>query len=352
MALPTLKFFIDPTNNNAYYGLNDNTVITDPYFFYGDTKTVELYLRQTVNGTNQLITWPASPSIKVSIGPIDDAPTAGTFTMTYGGNTTTALAYNITAAAMQTALNLLASITSAGGVVVTKVGDNYSIAFNATGDRTAFTANTGGLFPLSTAVISVVQDGTGSVPEIVIFHARQSSVVNATSWTSVGTGTATIGTLSAWATSGLDGSVTYSITIDERIVDGTFTLTYDADNNDYSFISSPIEFGASALDIYNAIGLTGLVNGKPAVSVSKISDYYYTVTIRYEPDATLSIGAGGLINATGYKGVLAINTPGSLVLLDGNELVETYLAVQITESSAPQTVLQIPCTLLSSVIIN
>jgi hypothetical protein len=104
MALPTLKFFIDPTNNNAYYGLNDNTVITDPYFFYGDTKTIELYLRQTVNGTNQLITWPASPTIKVSLGPIDDVPTAGTFTVTYGGNSTTALAYNITAAAFQTAL--------------------------------------------------------------------------------------------------------------------------------------------------------------------------------------------------------------------------------------------------------
>jgi len=352
MALPTLKFFIDPTNNTAYYGLNNNTVITDPYFFYGDTKTIELYLRQTVNGTNQLITWPASPTIKVSLGPIDDVPTAGTFTMTYGANTTSALAYNITAAAMQTALNALASITSAGGVVVTKVGDNYTIEFNSTGDRTAFTANTGALFPLSTAVISVVQDGTGSAPEIVIFHLRQSSVVNATSWTSVGTGTATISTLAAWATSGLDGSVTYALAIDERIVDGTFTLTYDADNNDYSFISSPINFGASALDIYNAIGLTGSVNNKPAVSVNKISDYSYTITIRYEPDATLSVAAGGLVNATGYKGTLAINTPGTLVLLDGNELVETYLAVQITESSAPQTVLQIPCTLLSSVIIN
>jgi hypothetical protein len=246
MALPTLKFFIDPTNNTAYYGLNNNTVITDPYFFYGDTKTIELYLRRTVNGTNQLITWPASPTIKVSLGPIDDVPTAGTFTVTYGANTTSALAYNITAAAFQTALNALASITSAGGVVVTKVGDNYTIEFNSTGDRTAFTANTGALFPLSTAVISVVQDGTGTSPEIVIFHLRQSSVVNATSWTSVGTGTATLSTLTAWASSGLDGSVTYTLAIDERIVDGTFTLTYSATNTDYNFISAPINFGASA----------------------------------------------------------------------------------------------------------
>ena len=352
MALPTLKFFIDPTNNQAYYGLNDNTVITDPYFFYGDTKTIELYLRRTVNGTNELITWPSSPGIKVSIGPIDDVPTAGTFTVTYGANTTAALAYNVTPIALQTALNGLASITSAGGVVVTKVGDNYNIEFNNNGDRTAFTANTGALFPLSTSIISVVQDGTSTSPEIVILHLRQTSVVNATSWTSVGTGTATISTQSAWASSGLDGSVTYALSIDERIVDGTFTITYSASNTDYNFISAPINFGASALDIYNAIGLTGSVNSKPAVSVNKISDYSYTISIRYEPDAGLSVGATGLINATGYKGTLAINTPGSLVLLDGNELVETCLAVQITESSAPQTVLQIPCTLLSSVIIN
>ena len=76
MALPTLKLFIDPTTNTAYKGLNSNDYITDPYFFYGDTKTVELYLRQTIDGVNQLITWPASPTIKLALGPIDDVPTA------------------------------------------------------------------------------------------------------------------------------------------------------------------------------------------------------------------------------------------------------------------------------------
>ena len=135
-------------------------------------------------------------------------------------------------------------------------------------------------------------------------------------------------------------------------MEGTFTLTYSADNPDNNFISAPNQFGASALDIFNAIAITASVNNKPAVNVNKINDYSYTITIRYEPNTGLSIAAGGLINATGYRGTLAITTPGTLVLLDGNELVETYLAVQITESSAPQTVLQIPCTLLSSVIIN
>lgn len=352
MALPTLKLFIDPTSNIAYKGLNTNEFITDPYFFYGDTKTIELYLRQTVDGTNQLIDFPASPSIKVSIGPIDDSPNAGTFTLTYGADTTAALAYNITASALQTALNGLASITSAGGVVVTKVGDNYTIEFNNTGDRTAFTANTGALFPLSTAVISVVQDGTATAPEIVIFHLRQSSVVNATSWTAISTGSMAIGEIIPWAVFGLDGSVTYSLTIDEQIVGGWFSLNYTAVNTDYSFISSPISFGASALDIYNAIGFTANINGKPVISVNKISNYHYTITIKYQPDtAGLDADGSNIITASGYKGTLAINTPGSLVLLDGNELVETYLAVQISESGAPQTVLQIPCTLLSSVII-
>lgn len=352
MALPTLKLFIDPTTNLAYKGLNSNDYITDPYFFYGDTKTVELYLRRTQDGVNQLIDFPASPTIKLAIGPIDDVPSAGTFTVTYGSDTTSALAYNISAANLQTALNALASITSAGGVVVTKVGDNYNIEFNNTGDRTAFTVNAGALFPLSTAIISVVQDGTSTKPEIVLIHLRQSSVVSTTSFTATGSGAASIATLTAWATSGLDGSVTYSLTIDEKIVNGTFTLTYDADVTDNNFISAPINFGASALDIYNAIGLTGSVNNKPAVSVNKVSNYSYTISIRYEPNAGLSINDDGLISASGYKGTIAITTPGSLVLLDGNELVETYLAVQITESSAPQTVLQIPCTLFSSVIIN
>lgn len=353
MALPTLKLFIDPSTNIAYSGLNNNDVITDPYFFYGDTKTVELYLRSTVDGLTQNVAWPSTPTLKLAIGPIDDVPTSGTFTVTFGGDTTSALAYNASATTFETALNALASIISAGGVTVVKVGDNYTIEFNTVGNRGTFTANTSALFPLSTALISVVQDGTGSAPEIVILHLRQSAAVSTTTFSSTGTGSATISTLSAWTSNANEGAVTYKIAISEKIVDGTFTLTYDAVTAAYDTISSPINFGATALDIYNALNLTGTVNEKPAVSVNKISNYNYTITFRYQPTGGgLTADSSGLVSGDGYQGTLSVDTAGALALLDGNELKETYLAVRVTSGGAPQTILQIPCTLYSSVIPN
>ncbi len=54
--------------------------------------------------------------------------TAGTFTLTFGANTTSALAYNVTAALMQTALTGLASI-GANNATVTLSGLVYTVTF-------------------------------------------------------------------------------------------------------------------------------------------------------------------------------------------------------------------------------
>jgi hypothetical protein len=65
---------------------------------------------------------------------------AGTYTLTYGANTTGAIAYNANAAAVATALNALASIIAAGGVTVT--GDSiagFVATFDTTGVRTDIT---------------------------------------------------------------------------------------------------------------------------------------------------------------------------------------------------------------------
>jgi hypothetical protein len=60
---------------------------------------------------------------------INGAPTGGTFTLTFGGQTTSALAYNATAAQVQAALVALSSI-GAGNVTVTgAAGGPYTVTF-------------------------------------------------------------------------------------------------------------------------------------------------------------------------------------------------------------------------------
>lgn len=57
-----------------------------------------------------------------------DDPTGGTFTITYDGETTAAIAYNASAAAVQAALEALPNVNQ-GDVVVTKAGFVYTLTF-------------------------------------------------------------------------------------------------------------------------------------------------------------------------------------------------------------------------------
>lgn len=68
---------------------------------------------------------------------ITNTPASGTWTLTYGGNTTTALARNAAAATVETALDLLAGVAVG---VTGSAGGPYTITWDAVGTRTALTA--------------------------------------------------------------------------------------------------------------------------------------------------------------------------------------------------------------------
>ena len=112
----------------------------------------------------------AASLVEVAIGTPDSPPTSGAFTLTFGANTTSSLAYNITGANLQTALNALASITAAGGVTVTQDSGLYIVAFNSVGARSLITFNKGTLAPavLDTNNVLEVQAGDASTQEIQI----------------------------------------------------------------------------------------------------------------------------------------------------------------------------------------
>jgi hypothetical protein len=97
------------------------------------------------------------PAISFLLTFTEGGPAGGTFTITVGANTTSAIAYNATAATIQTALNALASVTTRGGVVVSgTLTDGIAVAFQY-GD---FTVDATSLTPTgSTITPSVTDDG-------------------------------------------------------------------------------------------------------------------------------------------------------------------------------------------------
>lgn len=74
--------------------------------------------------------------------PNGSSPTGGTYTVTIGGSTTSAIAYNASAATLQTALNALTSVSTYGSVTVTgSYTTGFIITFNSFTPGTLDTTN-------------------------------------------------------------------------------------------------------------------------------------------------------------------------------------------------------------------
>jgi hypothetical protein len=94
----------------------------------------ELYRHHSLVKENYLPDWTtlSTAASEVQTVTITGTPTGGTFTLTYNGATTTALAYNASTSAVQTALNALATIGASGVTVTGSAGTSYTVTFNAT----------------------------------------------------------------------------------------------------------------------------------------------------------------------------------------------------------------------------
>ena len=347
MPLPTThKLFIDVKAGLAYPNFSSTSPIGNPSFYLGDLAKLQIFfIEQTGLGSypRQEVAGLGTPGIRVAVGEIDASPTAGHFHLTFGGDTTPNQSYAVTAAQLQTDLNALASITAAGGITVSKIGDNYSIKFVSNGSRGAFTGDASALIPLSNVGISVLQEGDATHPEIVLIHLQQNVAALATSFSALTASTATVTTLSAW-----DGSrAVYRLAISPDPKGGTFSLAYDAiSGTDVSTAS--IAVGSTGLDVQNALSINALAD---KVTVQQVGAFAYDIAVTVQPDTGgLTANSSGLLSFAGFEGDLDLNTANAISYLDGAESLETTLEVEISDGVDHQTILQINCTLKSAVI--
>jgi hypothetical protein len=84
------------------------------------------------NSTTGLYEPYAAVTNEVQTVTITGGPTGGTFTLTWSGQTTAAIAYNATAAAVQTALEALSNIAPGDVVVTGNAGGPYTLTWGGT----------------------------------------------------------------------------------------------------------------------------------------------------------------------------------------------------------------------------
>jgi hypothetical protein len=346
MPTPTLTLWADANNNVFARGYQINQNLANLALRQGDTLGVELHWIESGGNIalHKEIVWDESINITLAIGVLDSAPTGGTFKLTYGSATTSALSYTATASEVQTALNALAPITSEGGVVVSKTATTYRIVWNDEGVPShSIVVGENDLIPTSSIGIGTARAGSVSVSQITQLHIKQAPVAVCTSWANQESPTISVVETSAPAYSG-DYRI-WRLSISPSPKGGTFRLAKTI--NGSQVWCSPISItNISANSVAIATGL----------NVTQISSYEFEITqTQVSGDTLVNVSAitaddAGLIGYSAKFGYLNLNSLDVDLLLVGKSSVSAVCEIEVELDGKRQTLVQSPVTIYNDLI--
>lgn len=159
--------------STATAGYNAGLFITGTHISMSNEAMTNSGDNATFNTTNEAHeAWDSTQSFTVQTEyddvqtvTISGSPTGGTFTLTFGGQTTSGIAYNAAASAVQSALQALSSIGSGNATVSGPNGGPWIVDFTGTlgyASQTLMTANSSGLTGGSSPQATPTHTQTGS----------------------------------------------------------------------------------------------------------------------------------------------------------------------------------------------
>ena len=334
MAARTLDFIVNTQNGQLLSGFNSATQApTQPSFVFGDTTPVSVRLVEPSGSSDQ--PWSdidlTGKSVRIGIGSPGGYPTAGTFTLTYGANTTTALSFDSTAAQVSAALNLLASIISAGGVSVSSTAaGSYRIVFTTVGVTTAITGNSTSLYPTSTAYIAEAQTGSASVQAVFVVRlevqpAAYAELADELPVAAIGVSTVRAG--------GTGVAEIQRIIFNPIPFGGVYTLAYA------TVETADLQWDATADDIQTALrAKSGTEADLTNVSVTGTFPIFNVTFSAAAANADLLVAtSSALLVPTGRKGEISLNTTGVVELLAGSSRADVTIEIEIVDDISGET---------------
>ena len=360
MATQNIPLWIDPFENRLYADPQSTQNAPTLTFKQGDSVNMELHLvKRSLVGGLEVVEFPTNCTVRVAIGKLDATPTAGTFTVTYNGDTTTALAYNASASAIQTALNALASITAAGGVTVAIVSNSmFRVAFNSVGVRSGFTTDTAGLVPTSSTKVIEMRAGTTELTAIFLFKTKQSAVAFQNSWADSPAPSITI--------TELVENRSKRVSISPTPLSGSWTLTTTQDiapkieADDFDLENLPTYWGQTIPYRWVPFATAFLHYGTGEevyhmdIVQTGLTSWDFTVKQNYEipEDYTMPMTASGNFTKFPSKiGTLNFNTVEVEYALNGQASVTASIEVEIEKENGDRwTALQTNCVIVNDLI--
>jgi len=262
--------FIDMTNRRLATSLTSLTPATAPRFVKGDNGEINLYFLEATGNVSAPfnVVDMTGTTVKFGVGTRTGTPASGTFTLSFGGETSGAIGFSATAGAISSALNSLSAITAAGKVSVDgTMATNFVISFNSAGTRSAITANVSHLIPTTSALIDERLAGDATTNEIQELQLRLAPAVYQPTWTDLGTAL-TVSVATTLTGSTLQNEVqrisfsrppyqgsyrvtvpTYNVDIASTVTDGVFIT---ASNHGLTLAQPVVLTGFTALTGYTA----------------------------------------------------------------------------------------------------
>ena len=332
-----MEYIVDVENKRLVSSFRSTRTATPESAVFGDTPDISVRLVESNESGNE-VPWRyvdlTGTSIRVAIGNPGGDPTSGTFTLTFSGDTTSALDYNATAAEVDTALNALASMVTAGGCTVTQATAGYQVTFDSTGDQALITATTDSLFPASSAYIYEATTGDGSTNEVQVVTLEVDNAAYVELTDDIASPSATVTVVREGVTDTTSELQRVQISGDPYL--GTWAITINGNT------SAAIAVDATLAEITTAIeGITGIGAGNATVTGSTLD-----FTIQYDSSlgnvATASIDVANLTGSVGKTGSIDLNTNQFLELLGGASSATATLEIvkYDTGNSTSDTVFQ------------
>lgn len=340
--MPSLAVTIDVVNQRLVkaFGINIDQAL--PPLTQKNTYDVSARFVNPTNGTNPPFTDAdySTYGMKLGVGLLNQKPLSGTFKLASAAASTTftaALPFNITAAALATALNGLAAIITDGGVTVTgnTAGGPYQVVWNVAGTRGLLIPDASGLFPVSGVLIDEVTAGSISVREVQSLALEQIPAAFQDTFTNFPAAAGVVTDLVVGVTD--TTSAVQRISLDPLPYGGTFGITCLTKQ------TVQIPFGADASDVQTALeNLSSVGVGQVTVTDSGNSqwDVAFTGTLAEQPIAAMTVNVAGLQVPFGKLGTLDFDVDGIDTLVELG-LDNVYFQIDVTPSGGkPFTVLQ------------
>lgn len=339
--------------------LADMSPVSFPELVMGDGRTYNLYF---VDGAGGYAAFSGDASYIPALA-IGDCgfPSGGTFTLKFGANTTSALAWNASMAAIQTALQGLASIGAGNCTVGGSPGQYFTVTFTGSlgnAPQSLIVADGSLLTPVSNLNVFTITvgDGTHNAVQGLVLALNPVTFNNTlTPITNGWTGTLSSSTTAILAAMAAAGGLSFTKTFQVSVVDpagNTTTYVKTVATIDCTLINNAAFAGANAPNLVTQAQLAAAVLGLNNFTQETLSSSA-TGNTNVTPGST-SRHHAAVIAITGAAGtrtfslLTASRVAGDVVILRFNNPATAGIVLEVHNATSGGTLLATTTTVGSS----